>query len=177
MLTVAKSFYRMSRVLPMVTIAGTLGKWHGSITEKCAEMAGYPSPEFRVKLHDDLMLGLIIHYIMCKHYLDLRRAKELDIKAIRYEDLVSDPTAACRAIMYHCNLPESLVEPAVRGMEVDSQRNSPISKKVLDQFNKKLVLTPETREFVNNLLKKSGLPLIGDDSLLPGTITCEKSLL
>lgn len=175
MMTVAKSVYKLSRVLPTITIAMTLGKLHGYFTQMSIEMSGYAATEFRIKLQDDLMLGLFLHYFMCKAYLDLRKDGVLDIKAIRYEDLISDPLSSCRAILHHCNLPEELAELAVKGMELDSQRNSPIAKHILDKFNRDLPLSPHTREFVNDLLRKNDMPLIGEDSLLPGTITYQKS--
>ena len=174
MLTVARSIYKISRILPMVHIALQLGKLHGYFAGKFIELSGYAGKELRVRMYDDIMFGLVLHYIMCKSYLEIRADGQIDIKAIRYEDLVSDPLAACRAIMHHCNLPESLAEKAVRGMEKDSQENSLISRKVLAPFDRQLTLSPKTKNYMNDLLKKAGLPLIGEDSLLPGTITYVK---
>jgi len=90
---------------------------------------------------------------------------------VRYEDLVARPLDLCRVILEFCRLPVSLAELAVKALDRDSQRNS-ISAKSLIGRMKDPQLTPETKETLNELLKKHGLPLIGEPNIVEGTLTC-----
>ena len=93
-------------------------------------------------------------------YIEMRR-RGFDISALRYEDLVARPLDMCRVILEFCHLPVSLVELAVKAFDRDSQKDSEVSKSVLERF-KEPQLTPQKKEKLNELLKKNGLPLIGD---------------
>ena len=55
-------------------------------------------------------------------------------------------------------------------MEADSQRNSVIAKSIIGQLAEP-ELTPDTVERANVMLRKNGIPLIGEECLLEGTIT------
>jgi hypothetical protein len=97
------------------------------------------------------------------------RRKGFNMSAVRYEDLVARPLETCRQLMEFCGLPVTLAEFGVRGLECDSQRNSPVAKSIIGQL-KEPDLTPESEESLNRLLKQFGLPPIGHELILDGTI-------
>jgi len=77
----------------------------------------------------------------------------------------------CRVILEFCHLPVSLAEQAVKAFDVDSQRNSILAKSVIGHF-KEPQLTPQTKSKLNKLLKKHGIPLIGEAGIIEGTLSC-----
>jgi hypothetical protein len=138
-----------------------------------ANSMGLDGRDFRYTLRNDLHLGFIVACIAMKSYVDLLSTGRTNVAGIRYEDLIDDPTESVRRIIEFCHLPEELVQPGLRGLEVDSQRNSVIAKSTIGGIpNPKL--TPEAKEIANELLRKNGLPLIGEECLLQGTITYRK---
>jgi len=70
-----------------------------------------------------------------------------------------------------CHLPVSLAELAVRAFDVDSQRNSILAESVVGHF-KEPELTERKKAALNELLKKYKVPLIGEPSILEGTLSC-----
>lgn len=171
---VSKSLYRMSYALPSVWLAFKLGRLSGYFLEHMINTMGVAGRDYRVRLQDDLQLGVVLNSIVMGTYLDLRRDGHTDIAAIRYEDLVSNPAESLRRILEYCRLPAELVEPGLRGLEVDSQRNSVIAKSTIGGLREP-ELTPEAIATANLMLKKFGLPLIGEECLIDGTITYIKS--
>ena len=96
----------------------------------------------------------------------------IDIAGIRYEDIISDPSFACKKILKYIGMPESLSEKALRGLQVDSQRNSKLSMKNLSGYRDSLI-TGKSKRLANELLSKYGLPNLDEETLLPGTITAK----
>jgi len=125
-----------------------------------------------MKLEDDIDFGMVVWLAACREYINLRRSG-FSIDAIRYEDLIDDPRNAAIAILEFCNLPVTLVDSALRGLEVDSQRNSPISKVILGRHSD-CPMTESARRRFNVLLKKNKLPPVEGDGVLEGTITHRK---
>jgi len=166
---VAQSMYRFTQEFPTIVMANTLGKLSAALTEKCVDAMGYSGKEFRYKFWDDLSLGVFLAIITSKTYMELRR-NGFDVCAVRYEDIIKDRHFAAKAILKFCGLPESLEENFLKGLEFDSQRGSIVSREILAR-HKDPPLTPESRRLSNEALKKNGLPIIGDEWLLEGTIT------
>ena len=116
------------------------------------------------------MPGVLISAVATTMYLDSYR-RGFTIRAVRYEDLVARPLDMCRTVLEFCRLPVSLAELAVKAFEVDSQRNSMLSRSVLKHI-KEAEITPQIKAELNGLLKKYGMPLIGEPNILEGTLTC-----
>ena len=57
----------------------------------------------------------------------------IKIRAIRFEDIVSNPAKACEAIFKYCELSTSYVAEAVKSLEKDSQRGTLIGKKISER--------------------------------------------
>jgi len=127
---------------------------------------------YRHKLEDDIDLGMLTWVATCREYINLRRSG-FSIDALRYEDLIEDKRNSTLAILEYCGLPLSLVDLALKGLEVDSQRNSPISQAVLGK-HQDCVLTDRARVKFNKMLKEYELPLIEGEAVLEGTITQKK---
>ena len=170
---VAKSFYRFSMVMPILRLRSLLGSYPTQTTKVIASwmgMVGVVGFDFSERQNNDLALGVLFYTEAISVYLDARR-RGFDVSAVRYEDLVGRPLDMCRVILEFCRLPVSLAELAVKALDRDSQGNS-ISAKSLIGRMKDPQLTPETKETLNELLKKHGLPLIGEPNIVEGTLTC-----
>jgi hypothetical protein len=170
---VSQSLYRMAYSLPSIWLAYRLGRLSSTFTEYLGNSMGLNGREFRFKFRTDLELGFLLNIIAMQVYLKWRANGRTEFAGIRYEDLIDDPTESVRRIVEFCHLPEELVQPGLRGLEVDSQRNSVIAKSTIGRLPEPK-LTPEAKAMANNLLRKSGLPLIGEECLLEGTITYRK---
>ena len=166
---VAKSVYRLSMVLPTLRLACLLGSFSGHMMKMIVESRGADGSDFCVRLDNDLTCGVLLYAVTTSLYLSMRR-RGFDVSALRYEDLVARPLDMCRVILEFCHLPVSLAELAVKAFDVDSQRNSISAKSVLERF-KEPQLTPEKKAKLNELLKKYGLPLIGEPNIMEGTLS------
>jgi len=98
------------------------------------------------------------------------RRRGIEVRAVRYEDLIARPLDVCRAVLKFCHLPASLAEQGVKAIDVDSQMNSAVANTVLKSI-KDPELTPARRAELNQLLKQFGVPLIGDQTIIEGTLT------
>ena len=119
---------------------------------------------------NDMVLGTLVYAFATASYLDMRR-RGFDISALRYEDLVARPLDMCHVVLEFCHLPVSLAELAVKAFDDDSRRKSMLAKSIIGHFNEP-ELTPEIQIKLNEVLKKFGLPLIGELDILEGTISC-----
>jgi len=168
--TTAKSFYRMTMVLPSFRLGCLLGTLSGRITKMAVDSLGVDGSDFQVRLDNDLTGGVLLSAVTISSYLNLRRSG-FEVSALRYEDLVARPLDMCRLILEFCHLPVSLAELAVKAFDVDSQRNSRLSKSVIGHL-KEPQLTTQKKTNLNKLLKKYGMPLIGEPGIIEGTISC-----
>ena len=166
---VAKSYYRLSMAIPILRLRSLLGSYPTKMTKVIANWTGMVGSDFGERQNNDLALGVLFYTEAISVYLDARR-RGFDVSAVRYEDLVARPLDMCRVILEFCHLPVSLAELAVEALDRDSQRNSRISKSSIGHV-KDPVLTPEKKANLNELLKKYGLPLIGEPNV-EGTLSC-----
>jgi len=167
---VAKSIHRLSMVTPPIRLARLLGQFSGYVTKVVVDSVGFDGSDYSVRIDNDLVVGVVVYAVSTATYLDMRR-RVLDVSALRYEDLVARPLNMCRVVLEFCHLPVSLAELAVKAFDVDSQRNSSIAKSIIGQF-KEPELTTEIKEKLNELLKKFGLPLIDEQDIVEGTLSC-----
>ena len=167
---VAKSVYRSSQMAPSGLLIFQLGKLSSQVGKMMAKSFGLNGSDFAVRFTNDLMPGVLLAGMTTATYLDMYR-RGFDIRALRYEDLVARPLDMCRVILEFCRLPVSLAEQAVTAMDVDSQRNSTVARSIIGHF-KEPEMTTEVKEQMNELLKKYGMPLIGEPGVIEGTISC-----
>jgi len=165
----AKSRYRQSMVEPGYRLYFVLGRLSGQLTKLVFESMAYNNPEFYVRMDNDFTFGVLLWALSTATYLDMRR-RGIEVRAVRYEDLIARPLDVCRAILEFCHLPVSLAEEAVKALNVDSQRNSVMARSIIAKF-KEPELTPEKKEKLNELLKHFGVPMIGDEPIIEGTLT------
>ena len=170
--TASRSLYRISYPLPTIWLTYKLGRLSGSLTEKVVDAQGYCGRDYAVRLPDDLYMGVMLNCVLMTEYRELR-ARGLDLMAVRFEDLVRNPEESIRRVFDFCRLPTEIVKPALRGMDVDSQRNSVISKSIIGHLAEP-EMTPGAIARANALLRRHELPLIGEECLLEGTITADK---
>ena len=168
----AKSTYRLSFVLPSMRIAYILGKLSASVMETAANSMGVNGKDMRQKMSDDLIFGVLLWAVSARTYLDYRAKHEEErssVRALRYEDLIGRPMDACREVLEFCGLPLSLADKAVKGLELDSQRNSNLAKSIVGGI-KEPELTDKVRESANVLLRRFGLPDVGTEVILDGSL-------
>jgi hypothetical protein len=171
---VAKSLYRIAYTLPSIWLLYKFGRLSGSLSAKAVESMGIDGRDYRHRLPDNIYLGVLMYCLLTRVYVNMRRRGTTDVVGIRYEDLAGNSAESLRRILEHCGLPVELVEPGIRGLEVDSQRNSVIAKSIIGSLPEP-ELTPEAAARANELLRMSELPLIGEKCFVEGTITCGKS--
>ena len=146
-----------------------LGYLSGQFTKIVIDALGFDDCNYRVRLDNDLTIGVVMSAVTTTKYLDMRRRGH-DVNALHYEDLV-EPLDMCRVVLEHCHLPVSLAELAVKAFDVDSQRNSVFAQSVIGHF-KEPQLTPQIKKKLNQLLNKNGMPLIGEPGIIDGTLSC-----
>jgi len=169
--TVAKSLFRYSMVHPSVHLLYMINRLSSRVSKMMVDSQGFHGTRFlRIRLDNDLTLGVFMSAIATRHYLDARR-RGLDVSAVRYEDLVARPLDMCRVIMEFCHLPVSLAELAITAFDVDSQRNSIGAQAIIGHFREPQ-LTTHTKAQLNDLLKQFEVPLIGEPDIIEGTLTC-----
>jgi len=105
--TVAKSFYRLSMALPSIRLANLLGYISGRMTKIIVDSMGHDGSDFCVRLDNELSAGVLLYAVITGSYLDVRR-RGFDVSALRYEDLVARPLDMCRVILEFCHRPVSV---------------------------------------------------------------------
>src|SRR5271157_2158750 len=100
-----------------------------------------------MKLEDDIDIGILIWMVGVREYMVMRKSG-FPVDAIRYEDLMKDTPGTMLIILKYCGLSADLLQPALKGLEVDSQRNTPISVAILKR-HKDPVMTDRARRKFN----------------------------
>ena len=97
-------------------------------------------------------------------YIDLREIRP-DAAALRYEDLIAEPGALCRAIFEHCGLPLEGLAAATAVMGRDSQGGTAFHQGARAAWH---LSAHDQREIARTFRECTSLP--GPDALLPGTL-------
>jgi len=171
-LKVAQSIVKISSKLPIVQFTLRILPFHPSVSQNITKELG--AEDFKVQLSSALTFGVFVWAIHCRKYIDLRQKEGIDIRAIKYEDLVERPVEAARAIFRFCDLPSEFAEKAVRALNKDSQKHSLLSMKSFNKV-KKIELSEQDRVVVHAICDQLDLPRIPEPCDLPGTITTFKS--
>jgi len=168
--TSAKSGYRISMVMPQLRVMYVLGHYFSHVSKAMSDAFGVDRPDLGMRLNHGLMFSVLCRSLAIAKYLEFHR-RGLNVNALRYEDLVAQPLEMCRVVLEYCHLPVSLAEMAVKAFHTDSQANSPLAKSAVGNF-KEPQLTPEIKTKLNEILKKCGVPLIGEPGIIEGTLSC-----
>jgi len=166
-----KSVYRMSMVMPQLRLMYLFGHYSSHVSTAMSEIGGSDRTNLRMRLDHPLMFGVLMWSLIIDRYLEFRR-RGLNVNALRYEDLVAQPLEMCRVALEYCHLPVSLAEMAVRAFNADSQAIGPLAKSTIGKF-KEPQLTPEIKTKLNDILKKCGMPLIGEPGIIEGSLSCD----
>ena len=114
---------------------------------------------------DSRSIGLYIWASSYHTYTELYK-QGLDIRALRYEDFVSDSSNSTCIMLRYCELPEVWAVEGVKAMLKDSQRSSAISK---DNINRKKLNMDH--DMAHQICSYFNLPNINEECILDGTIT------
>jgi len=159
-------------ISPSVRLGYLSGGKTALFVKNAADETGVDLSDFCKPMRSDnsQITGVVLTALKISTYLGLRR-RGFDISALRYEDLVARPLDMCRVVLEFCHLPVSLAELAVKAFDADSQANSIAAKSVIGHF-KEPQLTPQVKTKLNEILKKCGVPLIGEPNIIEGTLSC-----
>ena len=169
-LTTSKSLYRLAYTLPSIWMMYKLGSLSAFFTDKAVESMGLHGGSYRVRLRTNIDFGIIMNCLLMSEYRKFRESG-IDVAAVRYEDLIANPRQALTRILEYCHLPVDLVDEGLRGLEVDSQRNSVLAKSVIGNMPAPPNPDRENLDRLNKMLADHNLPLIGEECYLEGTIT------
>jgi len=172
-LKVAQSLVKIRSQLPIMDLTFLLLPLLPSVSKNIVKDISGQAEGFKVQISSALTFGVFFWAIHCRKYLDLRQKKGIDIRAIKYEDLVEHPVEATRAIFQFCNLPGELVEKAVKALNSDSQRHSPLNMKNFSKVNK-TALNEQDKMQAHAICDQMDLPRIPEPCVLPGTIATFK---
>jgi hypothetical protein len=168
-LKVAQSLYRLSEALASLKTAFTFGKGSKRRLGYCSEAMGFPK-EYATDVKHDLSIGAFLWTLSMKKYVEFRESG-MDVVAIRYEDVASDPEKSMRRILSHCRLPEELAVAATAAMTLDSQRSTPFANHILNQ-HRVLEYSGEAKAECDRVMAELGAPCrLGEKYVAPGTIT------
>lgn len=103
-----------------------------------------------------------------RRYLELH-ANGLPIVAFRYEDLLAGPEALLRRIFDHCRLDRSQIPIALRALDHDSQRDSPLALGRQDGYQ----LDDAAHATIGSVFRRS-FPPGGPDFVAPGTLLADQ---
>ena len=98
------------------------------------------------------------------------REEGVEIVAIKYDDLVAYPLAATQAIFKYCDINTDLAHQAIRALDKDSQKLSPLNMKNLGK-KKTVDLTPARKAKTDLICDQFNLPRIPESCTIDGTIT------
>ena len=170
-LDVAVSLAKISYRLPVLRLMFTLGRIHKVFTRGFYEaVTGMPAKDLSYRIKHQVLFTLIVWVTMCRKYLDLRQ-EGCPISAVKYEDLVNDPAYTMQQLFNYCDLPETYIEKAVRGMDRDSQRYSTLSRHNLRKYAPGICLPSDMLADAQAFCKLKGIPPVPDTCNLEGTIS------
>ena len=69
----ARSFHRLSMTIPTVRLAALIGRFSDKVTAKVLDSIGLVGSDWRVRLDNELALGVFNHAVTTYVYLDVRR--------------------------------------------------------------------------------------------------------
>ena len=172
-LKVAQSLVRTSTQMPLLALTLILTKIHPRLSEMSVEAMGLPAKDFKVKLPSPMTFAVYVWALICRKYLDLREKDGYNINAVKYEDLVKHPLESTKAVFKYCNLPDELAEKAIKALNKDSQRHSPLSMKNMAKAQT-LELVDEDKVIADAICDRMGIARIPEPCILDGTITTYK---
>ena len=118
-------------------------------------------------------IGAIIWAVSVRRYLDMRQ-QGVNIAGFFYGDLVKNKRFAVEKAFEFSGIPQELVDVGVRGLDRNSQENSGISTKELDQY---VDCSIKSSDLISSgkILKVFDLARYEDGFLLEGTISTAPS--
>jgi len=169
-LKVAQSLYRLSEELPMIKTVFFFGKGSARRFSMALGLMGLPADDFRrVGVTEYLSIGVALHCICQKTYNNLRDSG-VEIAAVRYEDIIEDPTDSMRRILRYCNYPDDGLEGSVKAMEVDSQIGTLLSTTHLRK-HPLLPYAGSAKDECDRVCDLFKIPHLDQEHIIPGTIT------
>lgn len=174
-LKVAQSLIKTSSQMPMLALVFKLTALHPKLSELGVEAMGFSPKDFKVSLPNPMTFSIFVWAVFCNRY-NLLRRDGFNINAIKYEDLVKNKVSSTKEIFKYTGIPEEWAEKAVKALEKDSQRHSPLSMKNVSSI-KNVELTKEHRAVTDPFLDQMGLARVPEECILEGTITTPKTLV
>ena len=165
-----KSCYKTSKQLPLLDLVFLVTPWSQTLTRAGVAAMGLSADMFKVRCSDGMVFCLYVWAVIISRYREYV-SREIDIVAVKYEDLVERPLEATRTVFKYCGVPVEWAEQAINALKKDAQRLSPLSRKNLDRVKLNMELTPQRKREMNAICDQFGLPRIPQECVLERTIT------
>lgn len=130
-----------------------------TILARQATMVPLLAEEMKQRPELDGIEGLCLLWLSALHTYARLRQQGIPMLAVRYEELVADPTCALGVILAYLGLPTNRVPNALRAFERDSQTGSPISREEVGQ--RTIRINDHQWNLVRDLVRR--YPLAGAD--------------
>ena len=95
-LTVSKSLYRLTNVLPACRLLHVVGRFSTRTVKWMCSSGRFDGSKLCVEADIDITIGALVWMECTRAYLEMRRGGTDIIRALRYEDLVAKPLEMCR---------------------------------------------------------------------------------
>ncbi len=113
---------------------------------------------------------LLADYLFCIQGYIRSRDNGDNVAAIKYEDLVAEPTVTLGRVFSHCGIPTDLIPRTLGVFAVDSQAGSPLMGRALGRESQKASLTPQNREDMRRVCEFLDIPDLSNGADVPGTL-------
>ena len=95
-LTVSKSLYRLTNVLPAYRLLHVVGRFSPRPVKWVCSWRGFDGSNLCMEADIDITIGVLVWVECTRAYLEMRHGCTDIIRALRYEDLVAKPLEMCR---------------------------------------------------------------------------------
>ena len=171
-LDVAKSSYKVAPQMPLIQMALLNAKFSARRAQRAFAAMGIPSDQFSIVINNNLAFFYYIWVTCVRSYRSVRQ-QHVDVVAVQYEQLQTQPLQCVRHVFRHCQFPctdMQLNDIVTSIMSRDSQTASPISHAITSR-NTRVVVTSQDLQVIDDIASKNDLPPHSAPCHLEGTIT------
>ena len=166
----ANSCQKLRFVSPLLHLAWWAGSKSTFIMKQISSKAGVSNNSRRTKLAHPLDLGFRIWGLSLRRYLDMRQ-QGVEIAGFLYDDLIKNKRCAIENLFKFTGLPTELIDAAVKGLDKDSQTNSGVSTKDLNQYADYDLDSTELLALNRKIIAMFDLPTVDGVISVEGTIS------
>ena len=171
---VSKSLYKLSFTLPYLRLMYLICRSSGKLVEAIFSTGGFPTEGTNRTMDNDFCCGAFVAIVAANCYLQMHR-EDSEVRALLFDDILKDKEKSVRVLFKICELPESLVDDAMKAFSRDSQRGSRASREVFAKLPT-LEYTMDDKVKSTELLEEFGYPPIDQPCRIEGTLDFDEAL-